>query len=202
MSGRRPGGQRPGQVRLIAGRWRGRRLVVACVPGLRPTPDRVRETVFNWLAPVLAGAHCLDLFAGTGALGLEALSRGARRVVFVEQHPQAVAQLRAQFITLGMAAAGEPVAPDTLQQIDALAYLARNPTPFDIVFLDPPFRQGLLRPCCERLAQGWLRAGARVYLEAEREADPLELPAGFTLTHNKVAGEVGYHLALWHATGV
>lgn len=153
----------------------------------------MRETVFNWLAPMIEGARCMDLFAGTGALGLEALSRGAREVVFVERHPEAVTQLRAHLETLGSAPAGA----GTLVQADALSYLAGLPTPCDVVFLDPPFRQGLLRPCCDRLVQGWLRPGARVYLEAEREAGPPALPPGFALLRSKVAGEVGYYLAVW-----
>ncbi len=197
MKTSRPRTGRPGQLRIIAGQWRGRRLSVPELPGLRPTSDRVRETVFNWLMPVLEGAHCLDLFAGTGALGLEALSRGARRVVFVERQAQAAARLREHFTTLGITPAGAAV----VEQTEALAYLARPPEPFDIVFLDPPFRQGLLRPCCERLAQGWLRPGARVYLESEREVGEPVLPAGFELLRSKSAGEVGYHLAVWQPSG-
>ncbi len=178
-----------GTLRIIGGRWRGRRLAIAAVPGLRPTTDRVRETLFNWLMPVVAGAHCLDLFAGSGALGLEAASRGAAEVVLVERAKAAVEQLRRHLQTLQA---------DTVRvvQADALAFLAGPPRPFDIVFLDPPFRRGLLAPCIERLEQGgWLADEARIYIEAERELPPEALPANWELLRSKGAGQVGYHLA-------
>lgn len=176
------------RVRLIGGAWRRRLLEFPSRPGLRPTPDRVRETVFNWLAPVLPGAACLDLFAGSGAFGFEALSRGAARAVLVERDPEAVAALRANALRLG-AAAAEIVAGD------ALAYLDGPVEQFDVVFVDPPYASGLLAPCLASLAgHGWLKEGGWVYLEA-RDGEPPRLPAGWQLTRSKTAGQVGYHLA-------
>jgi len=127
----------PGRLRIIAGRWRGRRLTVPALPGLRPTPDRVRETLFNWLGPRVEGARCLDLFAGTGALGFEAASRGAAQVVMVEQASRAVAQLRSHAAAL---------LADVVEVVDreALSWLGGRFRRFDIVFLDPPFGRGLV----------------------------------------------------------
>jgi 16S rRNA (guanine966-N2)-methyltransferase len=188
-----PGG--PGRLRLIGGRWRGRRLPIPDQPGLRPSPDRVRETLFNWLAPVLPGARCLDLFAGSGALGLEAASRGASRVVLIERNDQVARQLRANCQTLD-AHNVEVV------QADALTWLAGTPQPFDLLFLDPPFAEGLLAPACRRLAErGWLAPGARVYLEsADRTGFP-PLPASWELIRERTAGQVRFGLVLVHPTG-
>ena len=181
------GPERGGGLRIIAGRWRSRKLVVPPVAGLRPTPDRVRETLFNWLAPQLPGSRCLDLFAGSGALAFEALSRGAREAVLVESEPQALAQLRASAALL--AATGAHIVA-----ADALGYLAGPVEPFDIAFLDPPYQAGLLAPACEALAgRGWLRAGALVYLETASDQVPV-MPAGWHLHRSKQAGQVGYHL--------
>ena len=180
------------QVRIIGGQWRGRKLNFPDVPGLRPTPDRVRETLFNWLAPVIAGSRCLDLFAGSGALGFEAASRGAAEVVLVEREPRIVKSLREQAQRLG---AGNI----EIFQADARQYLSATPRPYDVLLLDPPFGQGLLTSSLVALDQGWLAPGAWVYLEAERElsADRLSelLPRGLELVRSKVAGHVGYHLA-------
>lgn len=177
-----------GSVRIIGGQWRSRRIEFPERDGLRPTPDRVRETVFNWLAPWLAGARCLDLFAGSGAFAFEALSRGAAHAVLVEREPEALAALHANRQRLN-AEAAEIVAGD------ALEYLNRNVMPFDIVFLDPPYASRLLEPCLTRLAeQGWVRPGGYVYLETPEEQPPA-LPPGWTLLRSKTAGQVGYHLA-------
>lgn len=185
--GAAPGG--PGRLRIVGGQWRGRRLPVPDQPGLRPTPDRVRETLFNWLAPVLPGARCLDLFAGSGALGLEAASRGAGEVVLVEKSEPVVRQLRANLLTLR----AERVA---LARADALVWLAGEPRPFDLVFLDPPFADGLLGPACERLARpGWLAPGARVYLESAADIGFPTLPAGWELIRERTAGAVRFALA-------
>ena len=177
------------QVRIIAGQWRGRRLEFPNLPGLRPTPDRVRETLFNWLAPALPGARCLDLFAGSGALGLEALSRGAAEVVFVERQPLAIRALRDNLARLKAGNARVELA-------DALAWLRQPATPFEIVFLDPPFEQGLLEPVCAALEQhGWLADAAWIYLEAETALERLPLPASWTIHREKIAGAVSYRLA-------
>ncbi len=190
--------RRPHELRIIGGQWRGRRWQFPANDALRPTPDRVRETLFNWLAPRIQQAACLDLFAGSGALGLEALSRGAGRVVFVEQDAataqslqQRIADWQGSQATVGSA---------RVERGDALRWIgvARPPghAPFDIVFLDPPFAAGLLPRCCALLAaQGWLADGALVYVECPAR-DPLPpLPEGWQWLRSKAAGEVGYHLA-------
>ncbi len=183
-----PGDGPPGEFRIIGGRWRRRRLPVASRPGLRPTPDRVRETLFNWLAPELSGARCLDLFAGTGALGLEALSRGAASCVFVENDRGAAGALRSA-LSLLQCETGEVVGSDVA------AYLAGVPRPFDLVFVDPPYAEDLLPGVCQRLENGWLTPSARVYLEGPAAAGPPALPAGWSLARSARAGQVGYHLA-------
>lgn len=176
-------------LRIIGGQWRGRKLRFADGEGLRPTTDRVRETLFNWLAPVIAGARCLDLFSGSGALGLEALSRGAGKVVFIERNPQAVKALKGN---LELLRAGNA----ELHQGDALAWLRGEATPFDVIFLDPPFRQELLAPALRLLAEGgWVAPGARIYIEMESEQGEPGLPPGWTLLRSKRAGQVAYHLA-------
>jgi len=176
------------QLRIIAGTWRGRKLVFPPVPGLRPTPDRVRETLFNWLDPVIGGQRCLDLFAGSGALGIEAASRGAAAVVLVEDHPRVVETLREQLQLLN-ASQVEVV------QADAGLFLSATPRAFDIVFLDPPFDGGRLPECIHQLeTRGWLAAEAWVYLEAEHGL-ALDLPENWALHRSKQAGQVDYHLA-------
>jgi 16S rRNA (guanine966-N2)-methyltransferase len=177
-------------VRIIAGTWRGRRVHFPDVPELRPTPDRVRETVFNWLQHSIAGARCLDLFAGSGALGLEALSRGARDVVFVEQFQLAARSLQEQLIRFGGAAKGRVMA------MGAARFLRTASEPFQIVFLDPPFGKNALAEYIPMLDQGsWLAVGSLVYLENERVAGVPAIPKHWELLKSKSAGEVGYHLA-------
>lgn len=150
-----------GRIRIIAGRWRGRRVPVPARPGLRPSGDRVRETLFNWLSPRLAGARCLDLFAGTGALGLEAASRGAARVVLVEKDAALARSLEA--IRRDWPETGSL----EIVRADALAWLDRAEEPFDLVFLDPPFSGRLLEPALEALGRpGLLAPGAMVYVES------------------------------------
>ncbi len=176
-------------LRIIGGQWRGRKLRFADGEGLRPTTDRVRETLFNWLQPVIAGARCLDLFSGSGALGLEALSRGAGEVVFIERNPKAVAALR-ENLKLLQAANAE------VHQGDALTWLQKTSTPFDVIFLDPPFRQALLGPALRQLDDGgWVAGGARIYIEQELELGEPSLPQGWELLRSKQAGQVGYYLA-------
>jgi 16S rRNA (guanine966-N2)-methyltransferase len=177
-------------VRIIGGAWRGRRVRFPDDAELRPTPDRVRETLFNWLQHAVAGARCLDLFAGSGALGLEALSRGARELVFVEQTAQSAHALEEQLRRLGAADRGRIV------QMGAARYLRTAGEPFDILFLDPPFGSNLLAQFVPEIdAGGWLKPGGLVFLEQERIAGPPPLPAHWELLKSKSAGEVGYHLA-------
>jgi 16S rRNA (guanine966-N2)-methyltransferase len=179
-----------GSLRIVGGQWRGRRLPIADLPGLRPTPDRVRETLFNWLMPILPGARCLDLFAGTGALGLEALSRGAGEAVLVERSEMAARQIGANLLALGAEHA-------ELAQSDALDWLEGSARAFDIVFLDPPFATEMLAPACERLAQrGWLAPSARVYLECSAKTEFPSLPHGWDLLRERTAGAVRFGLAL------
>ncbi len=177
-------------LRIIGGRHRGRRLRFPAGVDIRPTPDRVRETLFNWLQPRIAAARALDLFAGSGALGLEALSRGAIHVTFVEKDRAAATALRA-LIEEWREDAGTVVAGD------ALDWLARSApgAPFDIVFLDPPYDSTLLAASAAALSRpGWLARGARVYLE-RRAREPLPaLPTGWKELRAGRAGEVGYHL--------
>ena len=177
-------------VRISAGTWRGRRVAFPDIPGLRPTPDRVRETLFNWLQSAVAGARCLDLFAGSGALGLEALSRGASELVFVEQAVAASRTLQEQLTRLGGQAKGRVV------EMGAARFLRSPAQPFDIVFLDPPFGRGALAEYIPQLDAGqWLKTGALVYLENEKAEGVPPLPAHWELLKSKSAGEVGYHLA-------
>jgi len=176
-----------GQLRIIGGSWRGRKLAFAPLPGLRPTPDRVRETLFNWLAEVIRGARCLDLFAGSGALGIEAASRGAALCVLVEQDRQAARVLREQVSRFGARQV-------QVVEADALNWLSAASQPFDIVFLDPPFHAGLLQDCVRLLENGgWLAPQAWIYLEAEHAAQ-LGLPDNWELYRDKRAGQVSYRL--------
>jgi 16S rRNA (guanine966-N2)-methyltransferase len=189
-AGRARAGEGPNQLRVIAGEWRGRRIRFPRRPGIRPTPDRVRETLFNWLAPVIAGSRCLDLFAGSGALGLEALSRGAAAATFVESDRVTADALRETVSAL----ASERGA---VYCGDALHWLQGSPQRFDVVFLDPPFGSGLAAEAMEKLESGgWLSPGARIYLEMPAADGPPALPAGWILHRSGKAGAVGYHLAL------
>ncbi|MGH8318611.1 MAG: 16S rRNA (guanine(966)-N(2))-methyltransferase RsmD [Steroidobacteraceae bacterium] len=191
------------RLRIIGGVWRGRRLRFPPSPELRPTPDRVRETLFNWLAARVPGARCLDLFAGSGVLGLEALSRGAAHVTFVERDPIAAREITARLAEWG-------ARPARVEHTDARTFLERKPAAqFDIVFLDPPFASTLLEEAAARLEQGgWLSDGALVYVECPAAASantpaaaarspaaaPAVVPPAWTLLKAKRAGEVGYHL--------
>ena len=175
-----------GRLRLIGGEFRRRLLPVLDSPGLRPTPDRVRETLFNWLVTATPGARALDLFAGTGALGLEALSRGAREALFVERDVRIAQALHANLETLSATQRGRVVTAD------ALTFLATPPAdaipPFTLVFLDPPFRQQLALPCCEWLERGWLAEEAYIYLETESELVP-QVPGCWQLHREVRAGD-------------
>ncbi len=184
MNKHRHGNTPPGHVRIIGGRLRGSRLTVPTLPGLRPTPQRLRQTVFDWLAPVIEGARVLDVFAGTGALGIEALSRGARAAVFFEQdHAQA------QAIESDLARLHQDAG--SVRHVDALRALAAlAPENFDIAFVDPPFGSALWAQAAEQLdAQGWLAPEAWVYVEAGT-SDVWQAPARWRLHRQRDAGAV------------
>lgn len=175
-------------VRIIGGKWRGRKLSFADLVDLRPTPDRVRETLFNWLQPYIGGARCLDAFAGSGVLGFEAASRGATNVVLLELAPAAVAALTANQQNLTATNC------QILAQ-DALAFIANTDQQFDIVFLDPPYRADLWQQAAESLEQqGCLLAHSVIYLECPAKQSLPYLPANWQLIKDKSAGEVRYCL--------
>lgn len=180
-------------MRIVGGEWRGRKIRFPPVPAIRPTPDRVRETLFNWLQPVIVGSRCLDLYAGSGALGLEALSRGAAQVVFVDMDA-AVTQHLGTTLEVLKCTRGRVVRSAAGHFLCAEG--ERTGGPFDIVFLDPPFAEPVLAETCDLLERGgWLASGARIYLEAPAAAGEPDLPASWTVLRSKRAGEVGYHLA-------
>lgn len=187
-------------LRIVGGEWRSRRWRFPQGVDIRPTPDRVRETLFNWLAPHLGGARCLDLCAGSGALGLEALSRGAAECVFIERDRTAARAIRDVVAEWGATGA-------TVTAMDALRFLDGEPRRFDIVFLDPPFASGLLPKFFARLAApgatgdaAWLARKAWIYAENSAR-DPLPpLPRGWQLVRTGKAGEVGYHLLAYELT--
>ena len=174
------------EFRIIGGEWRSRRLRFPPLPGIRPSPDRVRETLFNWLRDRIEGARCLDLFAGSGALGLEGLSRGAAHVTFVDKEITAAQAIRGH-LELLEAQGG------TVVQSDAFAWLAGTPKAVDLVFLDPPFDADLVPEACAKLARGWLKPDAWVYVEHAAERVP-ELPQGWQVLKEGRAGRVGFRL--------
>ncbi len=177
------------QIRIIAGKWRSRQLRFADVDGLRPTGDRIRETLFNWLAPDISGARCLDLFSGSGALSFEALSRGASHCLALEQHPNAIACLSE---TKSLFDAPEL----TIAHKDTLKYLQQRPDKaFDIVFVDPPFGLNLITEVCFLLEQnGWIANGGAIYCELSAQQANFEPPANWQVMRNKATGGVNYIL--------
>ncbi len=181
------------ELRIVAGALRGRKWTFPDAPGLRPTPDRVRETLFNWLAPHLPGMRVLDLFAGSGALAFEALSRGAASAVLVEKDRTAATHLRMTAERFGLSTA-------RIEAGDALAFLRSQPKDsFDLAFIDPPFTTGLQAPALAALdRQTVLAAGGFCYIEQHASDDLPVLPHGWALHRTGKAGEVGYHLL--HAT--
>lgn len=182
-----------GEIRIIGGQWRGRKLHFPAIPGLRPTPNRVRETLFNWLAPYLVDAHCLDLFAGSGALGLEALSRYAKSVSFIEQSKLLVSYLKTQLKHLN--AEKQAQVYQTQFPFKASQLFKPNRPLFKIVFLDPPFQQNLLGSACAWLVnEGLLAAESLIYIEAEAALSRLILPENWEIQHFKTAGKVQYAL--------
>lgn len=185
---KKPNHNGSGQIRIIGGQWRGRKLPVPDSPGLRPTTDRVRETLFNWLAPHMVDARCLDCFAGSGALGLEALSRYAGSATLLEMERHVAQQLQKNLATLK---AGNAKVVNT----NTLTFLAQPGTPHDVVFIDPPFRKGLLDETLRLLDEnGWLAASALIYIESEVENGLPPVPASWELHREKVAGQVAYRL--------
>ncbi len=178
-----------GRLRIIGGKWRSRQLPVADLPGLRPTTDRVRETLFNWLQNDIPGARCVDLFAGSGALGFEAASRGAASVVMLELQAQAAKLLAENIQTL---------AADNIEMIrqDALQWITQQAAEsWDIVFIDPPFDSDLLEKACSLLEQqGCLSEHACIYLETASQRGLPELPPSWQVVREKKAGQVGYYL--------
>ena len=190
---RRTRGSPSGRLRIVAGKWRSRLLPVADVDGLRPTSERIRETLFNWLAPVIDGAHCLDLCAGSGALGFEALSRGAASAVFVERAHAATRLLRQNMESLECAS-GQVVEADAVDWLQKPG--DRQPdNRFDIVFLDPPFAAGGYEELCRLLSEGgWLADRALVYIEQDLDQPAPMLPAGWQTKKERTAGHVRYSL--------
>lgn len=187
------------QVRIIAGMWRGRRLQFEAHAGLRPTPDRVRETLFNWLGREVLGARCVDCFAGSGALGFEALSRGAESVVMLDANPHVSANLQAQADKLGATAA--QIYTCDYQALPQILAASSSPEegPFNLVFLDPPFGLGLVPKALHMLqSASKLAPGAWVYTEIEKTAAPLNLPGDFVVQRRKQAGQVEYALWRYH----
>ena len=190
-----------GSLRIIGGTWGSRRLSFPVLDGLRPTTDRVKETVFNWLTPYIEGARVLDLFAGSGSLGFEALSRGAATLTSIEMDKLAAKAIESNLEILDKQVAAQQadvINTDALQWLEAknsmLSEVKTNDR-YDIVFIDPPFRKGLLNNCLKQLSQkAVLNKGAIIYLEREKEATNIELPPSWILIKEKVAGQVCYQL--------
>ena len=183
-----------GQIKIIGGTWRGRKLNFPAIPGLRPTPNRIRETLFNWLDPILANACCLDLFAGSGALGFEALSRGAKSVTFIEQSLPLVHYLKVQIKQLAI--------EDKTQvyhqcfPFKNAHFLTEQNLLFNIIFLDPPFHQNLITPVCDWLIkENLLLPKSTIYIETEAALEKLTLPENWQISRCKIAGQVKYALA-------
>ncbi|QUX97839.1 16S rRNA (guanine(966)-N(2))-methyltransferase RsmD [Marinomonas sp. CT5] len=176
------------KLRIIAGEWRSRQLPIPDIEGLRPTPDRVRETLFNWINPYIPSAICGDLFCGSGALGLEALSRGAKHVTFVDNSRVVSQQMNKNLATLGATNA------NVIAQNAADFLNTTTPHALDLVFLDPPFRKGWLEKIIPLLEKGWLATRAHVYIEMEKEATLPTLPTHWSLIKEKTAGQLVYRL--------
>lgn len=177
------------KLRIIGGEWRSRQLIFYDAPGLRPTPARVRETLFDWLQYDIIHSRCLDLYAGSGALGFEAASRGAKSVVQVENNSEACRALKENAVKLSATQV-------RIVQSDVFRYLGGDAEPFDIVFLDPPFGKDLAAQTCHWLEdKGWLSQHAKIYVETERKKNFLgALPSKWQILKSKAASEVAYHL--------
>ena len=176
------------KIRIIAGEWRSRQLLFEDTPGLRPTPARVRETLFNWLQQDVIGSRCLDLYAGTGALGFEAASRGAKSVSVVENNAQACRLIKENTVKL-------TANQIKIIQSDVFRFLAGDASRFDLVFLDPPFGKNMAQQTCQWLEdKGWLVSHAKVYVEVESKLVLEGMPLNWTLLKSKKTGDVGYYL--------
>lgn len=183
------------QLRIIGGKWRGQKLSFANAEGLRPTGDRIRETLFNWLAPIISGAHCLDLFSGSGALGIEALSRGASSVTLIEKNHSAITLLQQSCAQLN-ADNADIIQADAIHWLTHVKPTAGKPTkPYDVVFLDPPFATELLQPCCDLLEQhGLLANNAYIYIEMDSRQSAPMTPPSWSPLREKTSGQVTYRL--------
>jgi 16S rRNA (guanine966-N2)-methyltransferase len=181
-------GKTRGSLRIIAGKWRSRKLTFPDQENLRPTPDRVRETLFNWLQADVPGSHCLDCFAGSGALAFEAASRGAGEVVMIEHHRDAASALKHNM---------ELLEAENIQLVvaDSMEWLRQNTRRFDIVFLDPPYKAGLLDQCCRLLEdRKCLAENAKIYLEHAPGDTDISVPDNWKCLKQKSAGQVVYKL--------
>lgn len=186
--------QQKNNVRLIGGLWRGRKIAFLDAEGLRPTPDRIRETLFNWLQAIISGAVCVDCFAGSGALGFEAASRGAQKVILVDSNPDVIRQLQENKRLLNA---------ESVEVVfsAALNYLQQSKTQADIFFLDPPFASHLLQPALDKIVENdLLKPGGFLYLEYPKEQIP-KLPAKYSWHRQKQTGDVGYGLILKNNSG-
>ncbi|MCL5261132.1 MAG: 16S rRNA (guanine(966)-N(2))-methyltransferase RsmD [Gammaproteobacteria bacterium] len=182
--------QKRSSLRIIGGKWRSRKIDFLPLETVRPTTNPIRETVFNWLAPIIADANCLDLFAGSGALGFEALSRGAKSVLFIDKSIKIISLLKENARALNAKNA------DFLCALIPRDLLKIPKQTFDIVFLDPPFKQNLLQTCCELLRENnYIGQGSYIYLEAEKSLNIQEvIPKDWQIVKSKITGEVGYYL--------
>ena len=179
-------------LRIIGGEWRSRKLSFPEIEGLRPTPDRVRETLFNWLQTSIPGASCLDLFCGSGALGFEALSRGAASVTFVDKAPEVIYHIRHN-VNLLKAQQGEVVSSSVIDWLETKQ--ANQEARYDVVFLDPPFNKDLITPVITLLeSRGLLNEQAFIYIESETHWQPDTIPKNWELYREKHAGQVCYRL--------
>jgi 16S rRNA (guanine966-N2)-methyltransferase len=176
------------KLKIIAGDWRSRHILFEDAPGLRPTPTRTRETLFNWLQHDVIASQCLDLYAGSGALGFEAASRGAKSVLMVENNPQACRSIKENTVKLS-------AQQIKIVQMDVFKFLAGNSSPFNLVFLDPPFSKGFAQQSCQWLEdKGWLSPSAKIYVEVEKQCVLNDIPANWQCLKEKRAGEVRYYL--------
>jgi len=178
-----------GFIRLISGKWRGKKLPVKNIEGLRPTTDRTKETLFNWLMHDINDANCLDCFSGSGSLAFEALSRYAKSVTLLEMDKSVVKQLRENLSILNIEN-GHVVEGDSIRYLNQMANAQYN-----IVFVDPPFNKGLVQPCCDALqSNGYLAPDALIYIEREVDLLTLNIPTSWTLLKEKSTGQVTYQL--------